>query len=226
VTYDLSPARRTFAGETASDRILQFRVVQGRQYTVRASGGAGSVGDYLLSLTMAVDDLPATASQPIAVDVSGATQSQLGSIETPGDTDRFHFIVPEDGYVVVAMYATQGTNLQGLLTFSPTDVSAEEVKSPTARIVVGFDQITVAPGEVLSVPVRLQAFAGVGWQEATRDNYVAIQVKQGRYEFLASADQNTIGDYRLALTFYPLRPGETQSVRFESRSEVPIDEKR
>jgi hypothetical protein len=222
VSYDLSPSRRSLADAPASDRIVQFQVVQGRQYTIRASGADGSTGDYLISLDMAVDRVSGTTAQEIALDESGAAV-RAGSIATPGDRDRFQFTAQDDGFMVVAMHVAQGTNMQGMLTFPPTPTNLEVVKSPTARIVTSFAEITDDEGATLLAPVRLQAFSGVGWREATRETFVALRIEQGQtYDFLVSADQGTIGDYTLVLTTYALGPTEETTVSFETNSEGPV----
>ena len=78
--------------------------------------------------------------------------------------------------------------MQGLLTF------------PAMLIVL--DKVGWIPSGLDIGP--LEAFSGTGWLETTRDHFAAIQVTMGdTYEFLASADENTIGDYTLALTTYP-----------------------
>src|SRR5262249_9984188 len=96
------PPRMGPHGEEANDQVLQFHVVKGVQYTIRASGADGTVGDYLLSLAMAGDDFPST-SPPAAVGVPTGTVKPSGSIETPGDTDRFQFTADFDGFVIVYM---------------------------------------------------------------------------------------------------------------------------
>jgi hypothetical protein len=54
-----------------------------------------------------------------------------------------------------------------------------------------------------SVTPVLQSFAGVGWMQNTRDDFVAIQVTAGQaYQFLVSGDNSSIGDYTLNLSSY------------------------
>jgi hypothetical protein len=182
LTYAISPLRHSAKDTQANDRIVQFNVVKGHQYTIQASGANGSVGSYLLSLSLAVDDFSATTPHVITLDSSG-TASQTGNVEVPGDQDLFEFTATADGYVVVALIpegssaSEPGTNMQGLLTFPDPGV--------------------VVPGGVgaISLPA--------GWLANTRDQFAAIQVTKGaQYEFVVSADVNTIGAYTLALATY------------------------
>jgi hypothetical protein len=199
VGYDVSPPRRSFDDDPANDRIVQFTVVKGRQYTIRASGADGSIGSYRLSLAWAVDDFSATAPHVISLDASGAA-TQTGRIDAPGDKDVFQFTAPVSGYVIVALMPegssragnpytgpwAPGTNMQGLLTFSEPIVSGV--------VVPAFGPAYLGP---------LEAFSGAGWLETTRDHFAAIQVTAGQtYEFAVSADENTIGAYTVALATY------------------------
>jgi SdrD B-like domain len=197
VTYDLSPSRQSSDDTPANDRIVQFDVVKGSQYTVQASGANGSIGSYLLSLSMAEDDFSSTTPHVISLDPSSGAGAQTGSIEVPGDKDLFQFTATDDGYVVVALMPEgssraggswqPGTNMQGLLTF------------PATPIVPGV----VVPARGPATLGPLEAFSGAGWLEATREDFAAIKVTKGdTYEFFVSADDNTIGDYTLALATY------------------------
>jgi hypothetical protein len=194
-SYDISPSRQSSDDTPANDRIVQFDVVEGRQYAVRVSGANGSTGSYRLSLSMAVDDFSATTPHVISLDSSSGAGTQAGSIEVPGDEDLFQFTATADGYVVVALMPEgssrqgnplsgpwePGTDMQGLLTFPTTSI----------------DQ-----GNGVYV---LGAFLGAGWLANTRDYFAAIKVERGStYEFSVSADKNTIGDYTLALATYTL----------------------
>jgi SdrD B-like domain len=183
VSYDISPPRLPTREALANDRIVQFEVIKGHQYTFRASGANGSVGSYLLSLSLAVDDFSATTPHVISLDSSTGAGTQTGSIEVPGDKDLFQFTATADGYVVVALMPAgsssvePGTNMQGLLTFP----------DPGVIVPVGVGAI--------SLPA--------GWLATTRDQFAALQVTKGAsYEFFVSADNNTIGDYTLTLATY------------------------
>lgn len=181
VTYDISPSRRSSDSTPASDRILQFHVDAGHEYTLRASGANGSIGSYQLSLSMA-DDGPDTTLKIITLDSSGAA-TQPGGLEVPGDRDRFKFTATVSGYMVVALIPQgaekdgiawePGTNLQGLLTF------------PSTPIVVG----SIDGQNVHLVNVPLEYFSGAGWLETSREQFVVIQVTAGQtYKFVVSAD--------------------------------------
>jgi hypothetical protein len=203
---DISPPRRSFNDTPANDRIVQFEVVKGRQYTIRASGANGSIGSYLLSLSLAVDDfserdpLDDDDGHVTSLDLSSGAATQTGSIEVPGDQDSFQFTATlppgvSDGNVVVALMpkgsspGEPGTNMQGLLTF------------PATTPIVKGKVIPPFPAKPFSGP--LEHSSGAGWMETTRDYFAAIQVKSGEtYEFFVSADDNTFGDYTLALTTY------------------------
>jgi hypothetical protein len=78
--------------------------------------------------------------------------------------------------------------MQGLLTFLATPIVQGVVVPPFTAAFSG----------------PLQAFSFAGFEEATRDDFAAIQVTKGdTYEFSVSADRDTIGDYTLALATYP-----------------------
>src|SRR5262249_10130164 len=79
-SYAISPPLLSFDGTMVNDRIVQFEVVKGQQYTIQASGANGSVGSYRLSLSLASDDFSATTPHVISLDSSGAG-AQTGSIE-------------------------------------------------------------------------------------------------------------------------------------------------
>jgi hypothetical protein len=192
VTYSISPPRQA-SGETAvNDRIVQFEVVKGQQYTIQASGANGSIGSYQLSLSMAVDHFSPTAPRVISLDPSTGAASQTGTIEFPGDTNLFQFTATADGYVVVALLPEGSgggpeTDMQGLLTFPATPIVQGVVFHP--------------PLPAFSGP--LEAFSSAGFAGATRDDFAAIQVTKGdTYDFVVSADGNTIGDYTVALGTY------------------------
>ncbi len=204
LSYDISPSRRSSNDTPANDRVVQFDVVEGRQYTIQASGANGSVGSYLLSLSTAADDFSPAPPHLIGLDPSGAGTGK-GSIEVPGDTDLFQFTATADGYVVVALMPEgssrqgnpfngpwePGTNMQGLLTF------------PAGTPIVQGDVVASPPFPPLRFSGPLEAFSGAGWRETTRDEFAAIGVTKGdRYEFFVSAGDNTIGDYTLALATY------------------------
>lgn len=219
VRYDLAPSHVSRPKKPAQDRILQFDVVQGQEYTVRASGANGSSGAYQLSFAMAVDDYSGTKPHEIVLDPVGAA-TLSGAIAVPNDQDRFQFTAPADGYMVVEMTATQGTNMQGLLTptFSETAFSRVDVTENGGRILITFDEFKDASGEAFLSPVALQVSAPVGWQGATRDNYLVLRIKKDQiYEFLVAAADETIGKYALALTTYPFRtePEQPPTVRFD-----------
>jgi hypothetical protein len=167
----VTPATLTNDLEPANDRILQFQVVQGQQYTVRVSGANGSSGGYQLSFAMAVDSDSATTPQVINLDSSG-TGSQSGSIVMPGDQDLYQFTAQSDGYVIVAMNSTEGTNLQGLVTF------------PSVTPVL---QTFAVVGSQLST---------------RDDFVAIQVTKGQTYRFLVSGDSHSIGDYTLALSSY------------------------
>jgi hypothetical protein len=176
IDYDITPSVRSPHGVPANNEILQFQVVQGQQYTVRAAGANGSSGDYILSFSMAVDS-DSTAPQVINMDALGdgsqlgSTVSQSGSIVVPGDQELYQFTAPFNGAIFIAMNSVPGTDLQGLLSF------------PSKQTVL------------------VQAFANIGWLEATRNDYLAIQVAQGQtYQFLVSGDNQSIGSYNLTLS--------------------------
>jgi hypothetical protein len=202
-TYSISPPRDSVSGSLGNDRIVQFEVVKGHQYTIQASGANGTIGSYRLSLSMAVDDSSATVPHVISLDTSTGAGSQTGTIEFPGDKNLFQFTATADGYVVVALRPEgssregnlnngpwePGTNMQGLLSFpAATPIVQGVVVSPFAAAFSG--------------PLKAFSFTGLG--EATRDDFAAIQVTKGdTYEFFVSTDGNTIGDYTLALATYP-----------------------
>ena len=182
LTYSISPSRVSTDDTQAFDSIVQFDVVKGRHYTFTASGANGSIGSFLLSLSMAVDDDSATTPQLISLDASGAG-TQTGSIEVPGDQDLFQFAATADGYVVVSLIPKgssrvgappnrtwePGTNMQGLLTF---------VAAPVVAGIIFDNSSTPSFGPLV-------VFSGAGWKEATRDEFAAIQVTAGNtYQFV------------------------------------------
>jgi SdrD B-like domain len=200
LTYSISPSRPSTDDAPANDSIVQFDVVKGRHYTFTASGANGSIGSFLLSLSMAVDDDSATTPHLISLDPSGAG-AQTGSIEVPGDKALFQFAATADGYVVVSLIPTgssrvgtppnrywePGTNMQGLLTF---------VAAPVVAGIIFNNSTTASFGPLV-------VFSGAGWREATRDEFAVIEVTKGNtYQFFVSAADNTLGDYTLALATY------------------------
>src|SRR5262249_32083264 len=109
--------------------------------------------------------------------------TQAGSLEVPGDQDRYRFTATVSGYMVVALIPQgaekdgiawePGTNLQGLLTF------------PSTPIVVG----SIDGQNVHLVNVPLEYFSGAGWLETSREQFVVIRVTAGdKYKFVVSAD--------------------------------------
>src|SRR5262249_15458024 len=153
----------------ASDQIVQFQVVQGQEYTVRASGANGSTGAYVLSFSMAVDKDSATIPHLLAVNSPGVS----GSIAVPGDQDLYQFTAQADGYVLVVLSSTPGTNLQGLLTFPSTTF-------PTTPVL-----LTVDAGRLPFTQAIVQF--GVGATDSTVGEFAVIHVNKDQiYQFLVS----------------------------------------
>jgi hypothetical protein len=194
VTYDTTFSRQSLAGQ-ASDQIVQFQVVQGQEYTVRVWGANGSTGAYVLSLSMAEDKDSATIPQLIDVNSPGVS----GSIVVPGDQDLYQFTAQADGYVLVVLSCTPGTNLQGLLTFPSTTFPTTPV-----LLAVKDDQGNIVTNETI-VP------SGVGVTDSTRDEFAVIHVNKGQtYQFLVSGGKQSIGAYHVFLV-----SGAEQSIRDE-----------
>jgi hypothetical protein len=212
VTYSTSPPRRS--SDTANDEIIQFSVVQGQQYTVHAAGLNGTSGDYVLTFSMAVHSDSATTPTVINMDSSGVGQ-QSGSIVVPGEQDLYQFTASLTGYTLIALNSTggankfttffglpeisllnstAGTNLQGLLSFPSTTF-------PTTPV-----QLTVL--NTNPVQTETTVSSGVGWLEATSDNFAAIPVVAGQtYQFLVSGANQSIGPYSLTLSTYSSSTG-------------------
>ncbi|MBL8796779.1 MAG: hypothetical protein JNM56_22960 [Planctomycetia bacterium] len=212
VTYDFTGPQNQF---TEFPRVLQFQVEEGVQYTIQVSGTASGAqprffagnppepgtfedlsADYLLTFSMTEDDFADIPNQGHAIGLDaiipeGVAGSQSGRIDTPGDQDRFKFTAAEDGYVIVALNAALGTELQGRLTTDApaVDIALGPLSSTSTRTWIDADGKGV--------------FTKVGNAALSRDHYVVIQVEAGQtYEFVVAADLGTIGDYTVALAAF------------------------
>jgi hypothetical protein len=210
--YQISPFHPSPANQLARDRIVQFQVVAGRQYTVRASGAGGTSGAYLLSFAMPVDD-NAGDPKPIQLPFGEGRQRdvaiQLGSIETPLDQDRFEFSMGKDfeGFVVIALEPLAGTGMQGLLEVPsmPAMVGTDSDPDDPNWQFVHFGAPSANGG------ILFQAFSGAGWLESSRAAFLGFFVKPDTtYEFLVSGNQTTIGEYRLTFATYLVPAGTTE----------------
>ncbi|MBL8796778.1 MAG: hypothetical protein JNM56_22955, partial [Planctomycetia bacterium] len=192
ISYQFSGPPNPFL---AYPRIVQFEVKDGVTYTVRASGVVANdpveshSANYELSFSMVKDDFADSKAHLINIDEVTHVGTQSGSIESPGDTDRFSFTAAKDGYAIIALTPTFATNMQGLLTV-PT--------APRAAITV-VDQsdssVTVVEGD--------DVFVHFGHGGTTRGHFVVLRVTAGdTYEFLVSADQGTIGSYTVSLAAF------------------------
>lgn len=210
VTYDFTGPQNRF---TEFPRVLQFHVDEGVQYTVQVSGTASGAqprffagnppdagtfedlsANYVLSFSIVEDDFVDTLGQGHAINfdeviLQGVAGSQQGSIETPNDRDRFSFTAPDDGYVIVALNAALGTEMQGRLTSA----------TPLADIILAG----LASNRTVIEANGKGVFTKVGNAALSRDHYVVIQVEKDQtYEFVVSADLETIGDYTVTLALY------------------------
>jgi hypothetical protein len=101
------------------DHVVQFDVVQGREYKIRAAGADGSSGDYQLLFSVPVDDFSATLPTEITVQ-----NGQSGSIHVPGDQDLFQFTADFSGWMLIEANAAPLTNFNPLVTPSTPDFIA------------------------------------------------------------------------------------------------------
>src|SRR5262249_16624503 len=121
ILSDFKPSPSFAPGNDTNNEILQFHVVAGQQYVVRAAGASGSHRSYPLSFAMARDDFSATVPttiplSPVATPPASLTASMLehgsqaGSIEVPKDVDLFQFTAGTTGYAVIQLDGAAGTD--------------------------------------------------------------------------------------------------------------------
>ncbi len=100
-------------GASLNSRV-EFPVVAGQTYYLRAGASDGSIGQYNLTLTLAKSPAELSSPTTITLDASGSGRAS-GVVSIPGEVETYQFVATASGQVSISLDASSASHLDGRL---------------------------------------------------------------------------------------------------------------